>query len=330
VPDRATIYDVADHAGVSISTVSLAINAPGRVRPATLERVLTAADALDYVPRSAAVTRARRGVGRVGVLAPFASSGSFGRLLNGVLRTARDHPFEVVVFDSDDGGTPALLRPPVAPRIDGLIAMAIPIGGERAAQLSAQQVAVVIVEHEDPHVTSVSVDNAAGGRMVAELLLARGHARFGFLGATTHRDRGVQPSAARLAGFRDGLRAAGGELADDAVRLVEHAFEAARAAAGELLAARDRPTAIFAASDLLAGGALAAARDAGLRVPDDVALVGFDDDELATALGLTSVRQPLEELGDAAMQALLAQLAQPRRPIHHTRLGLALVERAST
>jgi DNA-binding LacI/PurR family transcriptional regulator len=330
VSGKATIYDVADHAGVSISTVSLAINAPGRVRPATLERVLTAVDALDYMPRSAAVTRARRGVGRVGVLAPFTSARSFGRLLNGVLRAARGHPFEVVVFDAGGGATPELLEPPLAPRIDGLIAMSIPLGRERATQLAAQGVAAVVVECEDPYVTSVTVDNVAGGRMVAELLLARGHRRFGFLAPLPSPRDVVRHSDARLTGFRAGLGAAGVELADADVRLVEHTFEAARAATTDLLAAHDRPTAIFAASDLLAGGALAAARDRGLRVPHDVALVGFDDDEIATALGLTSVRQPLEESGDAAMQALLALLAQPRRPIHHTRLGLTLVERAST
>jgi len=108
----ATIYDVAARAGVSISTVSLAINAPGRVRPATLERVMSVIDALRYVPRSHAVARDRRGVGRIGVVAPFTTSSSYGRLLNGILDAVRPHPFEIAVFHEDPEVTSELLRLP--------------------------------------------------------------------------------------------------------------------------------------------------------------------------------------------------------------------------
>src|SRR5215467_12329468 len=97
----ATIYDVATRAGVSISTVSLALNAPGRVRPATLARILSAADELGYTPKPEAVVRARRGVRRIGVVAPFTTYPSFARRLYGVMRTLRNRSVEIVVYDEE-------------------------------------------------------------------------------------------------------------------------------------------------------------------------------------------------------------------------------------
>jgi DNA-binding LacI/PurR family transcriptional regulator len=105
----ATIYDVAARAGVSISTVSLVLNVPGRVSPATAERVLSAISDLEYVPKTEAVVRARRWVGRVGVLAPFSTYPSFARRLNGVFRALAGGPNEVVVFDQRSAAQTSLL-----------------------------------------------------------------------------------------------------------------------------------------------------------------------------------------------------------------------------
>ena len=328
---RATIYDVATKAGVSISTVSLALNAPTRVKPQTLERVLAAADELSFVPKTEAVSRARRGVGRIGVIAPFTSYSSFGRRLNGVLRAVHGQSSEIVVYDEQSAAAAVLASLPLMQRLDGLIVMSLPFSDDVAQRLIDQQVTTVLVEVERPGFSSVTIDDAAGGRMVADLLVGLGHERFGFVGeARQQSHRYVLQSEARLAGFRDGLARHDRQLSEANIRHVGHSFHAGASAADELLDLPLRPTAIFAHDDVIASGVLKKARARGLHVPNDLAVVGFDDSDVAEHLGLTSVRQPLEESGELATETLLAQLANPRRSLQHTTLKLSLVERDTT
>ena len=328
---NATIYDVAAKAGVSISTVSLALNAPRRVKPATLNRVLAAMDELRFVPKSDAVTRARRGVGRIGVIAPFSTYPSFARRLNGVFQATREQSCEVVVYDQESAATATLGSIPLTRRLDGLIVMSVPFGDEIADRLIEQQVPTVLVELERIGFSTVTIDDVAGGRMAAELLLAKGHTRFAFLGEEQHQAHPhVLQSSARLAGFREGLRVRGVELSDAHIRRVDHTVDAARAAAAELIELTDRPTAIFAHDDVLAAAVVQVARGHGLAIPEELAIVGFDDSEIAEHLGLTSVRQPLEESGEVATETLLAEMSNPGRTLQHISLKLSVVERDTT
>jgi LacI family transcriptional regulator len=327
----STIYDVAKRAGVSRSTVSLALNAPNRVKPETLARVLAAIDELKFVPKSEAVSRARRGVGRIGVIAPFTTYPSFARRLNGVLRATRSRSCEVVVYDEESAATSTLATLPLTQRLDGVIVMSLPFDDEIAERLAEQGLTAVLLELERPGFSSVTIDDGAGGRLAAKLLLQKGHERTAFLGErqlTDHRYR--LQSDVRLNGFRQELTAAGLELPDSRVRLVDHTVEAATVAADELLSLDRPPTAIFAHDDTLAAAALRAARARGLSVPDDLAVIGFDDSEIAELLGLTSIRQPLEESGQVAAETLLGELADTSRSRQHITLRLTLVERETT
>jgi DNA-binding LacI/PurR family transcriptional regulator len=327
---HATIYDVAAKAGVSISTVSLALNSPSRVNPATHERVMAAIDALGFVPKAEAVTRARRGIGRIGVIAPFTSHASFARRLNGILRAAQDQRVEIVVYDQESAATSPLVSLPLTRRVDGVIVMTVPLSDAVAQRLLDQHVATVLIEQRHPRFSGITVDNVAAGRMVAGHFVERGHRRCGFIGHVQHIHEYVLQSQERLDGFRAGLLDAGLELTEDDVRIGEYGFETARREALELLGRPERPTAVFTHDDLLASGVLHAARELGLDVPGDLMVVGFDDSDLAAPLGLTSVRQPLEESGQLALELLQAQLANPRRSVQNTMLGLELVERETT
>jgi DNA-binding LacI/PurR family transcriptional regulator len=329
-PTNPTIYDVATRASVSISTVSLAFNAPARVQPATLERVMAAVDELGYVPKTEAVTRARRGVGRIGVIAPFTSHATFAQRLNGVLRAAASERFEVVVYDQESAATSRLETLPLTRRVDGLIVMSVPFTDEVARRLIKQNVTTVLVELQHPRFSSVVIDDVAGGRLVAEHLVERGHRRLGFIGQVQSLHDHLLQSEARLNGFRRQLETDGITFDDADVRLVDHTIEAASAATRELLKRDAPPTAIFAHDDLLASGVLRAARELNLDVPGDVAVVGFDDGDIAAPLGLTSVNQPLEESGEIAAKMLLAQLESPARSAQVTSLGLTLVERETS
>jgi DNA-binding LacI/PurR family transcriptional regulator len=324
-----TIYDVAAKAGVSISTVSLALNAPDRVKPSTRERVHASIDQLGFQPKTDAVARARRGIGRIGVVAPFSSHPSFARRLNGVFSAARGRSMEIVVYDEASAADSMLYSLPVTQRVDGMIVMGLPFSDDIAERLAGQRMETVLVELQRPGFSSVAADDERGGRMVAEHLLACGHERLAFIGQR-QRVTYASPSERRLRGFTAAIEAHHGSLPEERIRRVEHSPAAAYVATQELLDARDPPTAIFAHDDALAGGVVRGARDRGVRVPVDLAVVGFDDGELAEALSLTTVRQPFEESGTIATQTLMAQLADPSLPARHISLELRLVRRETS
>lgn len=329
----ATIYDVATRAAVSISTVSLALNAPNRVRPATLERILAAADELHYVPKAEAVAHARRGVRRIGVMAPFTSYTSFSRRLNGVMRYLNRGAWEIVVYDQESAAftVPSLASIPLTNKLDGLIVMSLPLEDKTADRILHRRLPTVLVEARRPGFSSVSIDDAEGGRLAARLLLDRGHTRVGFIGELKRTRPDVTlPGDVRRDAFRDALAVAGHPLLEQRIRVVPHDPDAACHAAHSLLDLPDRPTAIFAQDDVLAGGVLKAARARRIRVPEELAVIGFDDSEIAHHLGLTTVRQPLEESGELAADMLVAQLSSPGRSLQHTTLALELIERETT
>ncbi|MGC5014395.1 LacI family DNA-binding transcriptional regulator [Streptosporangium sp. DT93] len=329
---RTTIYDVAGAAGVSISTVSLALNSPSRVSQETRRKVLEAADALGFVPKQDAVAKARRGVGRVGVIAPFTSYPSVARRLNGILRAVGDRPLEVVLFDQESAAqssSPLLAGLPITGRLDGLVVVSLSLEEAVADRLAAARLPTVLLDVRRRGFDSVCTDDEAGGRLVAEHLLGAGHRRFGFLGEAQRSGLYVSPSQRRLAGYRDALAEAGRPLADGDVRLSAHDLAAARAVAVELLSGPERPSAVFAADDTLAAGVLRAARDLGLAVPGDLAVAGFDDGDLAEALDLTTVRQPLEDSGRTAMELLLRRLERPATARQVT-LELHLITRGTS
>jgi DNA-binding LacI/PurR family transcriptional regulator len=331
-PTMPTIREVAGHAGVSISTVSLVLNSPDRVSDATRQRVLAAVDALGFVPKAEAVARARRGTGRVGVLAPYSTYPSVARRLAGMLQATRDRPIEVVLFDQESAArrtSPLLGSLPVTGRLDGIIVVSHPMDPTVAQRLHELVLPTVVVDIRHPGFDSVHTDDATGGRLAAEHLLARGHRRFVFLGEAQESDEYVSPSQRRLDGFRTALAAAGHGTD---VRLAPHHLASATEAARRFLpdnAETHGPTAVFAATDTLAAGVVRAARELGLSVPSDVAVVGFDDGDLAEALDLTTVRQPLEESGRTAMELLLQRLERQGTP-RQIALGLELVVRGTT
>ena len=164
--------------------------------------------------------------------------------------------------------------------------------------------------------------------MAAEYLLQKGHKKFCFVGdTTTVPDFGVHPIGLRLRGFRQGLQDAGFRLKEEDILLVSYDVETTRQKAREFLASSKQHTALFAATDLQAIGILRAARDLGIRVPQDLAILGFDDLDVAEYVGLTTISQHLDESGCVAVELLLSRMVGPGRAIQHIQLPLNLVER---
>lgn len=326
---RVTIYEVADRAGVSISTVSNVLNKPDRVSPDTRTRVLAAADDLGFVPKAHAATLARRGTGRVAVMAPFTAYGSYLRRLAGILAPAAEVDLDVVVLDHQSAAvasSPALASMPVHGRLDGVIVMGLGLEPGISRRLLDRRLPTVMVDADSGDFSRVLIDDSAGGRLAADHLLSRGHQSFGYLLERQIADYESQ-AIKRLNGFRSTVQAASpGEVR---VATCENSVAAARAAAGGLLDGPDRPAAIMAHHDLLAVGVLLAARDRGLRVPQDVAVMGFDDGDAAEAADLTTIRQPFEQSGRAALAVLLG-LINGNSLRSTTMLDVEVVTRATT
>ncbi|WP_419921225.1 LacI family DNA-binding transcriptional regulator [Candidatus Poriferisodalis sp.] len=319
-----TIYDVAREAGVSISTVSLALNSPERVRPETLKRIMLAVDSLGFVPKSEAMARARRGTGRVGVIAPVtAFPTAFGLRLSGIFAGTKNENMDIVLFDHESAATSRLVSLPVTRRVDGLIIMSVPFDEAIEHRLLRQNIPTVLLEIPHRGFSTVIVDHEGGGRDAGRLLVERGHSRFGYLGARQTHDYPSQ-SRLQLAGFASAI----GTAPD--TRSVDYGFANAVEAGTELLSQPDRPTAILAHDDLLASGLLLAARQLGLAVPGDVAIVGFNDAHIAEPLGLTTVRQPFEESGRTAIRMLLERIANPDISPRDVTLRVSLIERDTT
>lgn len=327
---QITIYDVAREAAVSISTVSNVLNRPDRVRPATRERVLSVAHRLGFVPKPAAVSQARRGVGCIAVLAPFTSYASYYARLTGVLDELRDSGVETRVVDIESAAaatSPLLAASAIRGHVDGLVVMGERIEDTVERRLQERGVPAVVVDAASDLFSVVTTDDLQGGALAARHLLELGHRTIGYL---TERQQSDYDSQARrrLDGFRHAVEAAGD------VRLIittsGPTAEQARQAAHHMLAAPDRPTAIMAHYDDLAIGAMQAARELSLRVPDDVSIMGYDDGPAAGGAGLTTVHQPFVESGAAAVRILTARMAGADAPRTVTLLDCSLVIRSTT
>jgi DNA-binding LacI/PurR family transcriptional regulator len=326
---KPTIYDVAKSAGVSITTVSRIINAPDKVNSETRKKVLTAIDALGFVPKAEARARAMQHTGRIGVISPFFTAPSFMQRLRGIAETLSPKNFELVVYtvDSSDHLQGYLSSLPLTGNLDGLIILSLPVDDTHARRLIDHRLPTVLVEYPHSKLNCVEIDDAEGGRMATNYLLGKGHRRIAFLGDTDLPEYSIHPVSLRLSGFRRALKEYRIKIPDTFVRLAPYSQEQTRVVARELLNLPEPPTAIFAATDFQALGVLKAARQLGFKVPEQLAVIGFDDLDLAEYADLTTISQHLDESGRLAVELLLAQIESPSRPPRHTKLPLTLVER---
>lgn len=307
---RVTIRDVAAEAGVSIATVSRVLNDSGPVHPETRKRVETVAARLQYSPSGAARSLITRQTKTLGVMLPDLYGEFFSELIRGIDRTARAASYHVLVSISHD--EPKEMEAALTAmrgRVDGLIVMAPDRGAaDLVARLPGALPVVTLNRRSNGgRVDSIAIDNRGGAAAVVNYLIEQGHRRIGLIGGP----RGNSDARGRRDGYRAALRTAG--LERPAELEVEGDFTEAAgfAAAGRLLGLEEPPTAVFAANDAMAIGALNAMADAGLSVPRDVSLAGFDDIPMTRYLNppLTSVHVPIQELGHRATRRVLQVLA---------------------
>ncbi|GLY24681.1 LacI family DNA-binding transcriptional regulator [Micromonospora sp. NBRC 101691] len=328
---RPSLAEVAGEAGVSISTVSKVVNGAPDVAADTRVRVESVLRNKQYLsPKQ----RSRRDLATVVVVLASSSMSSplTVEILRGTMRAAHEAGLELVLLDLPDGV-------PAAGWIErtkrngptAVIALKSRLRTEERAKLAKNGVPLVEVDTyrlPDNDSYSVGATNFAGGMAATQHLLSLGHTRIGFLGGVSD----TQASIARKHGYLAALASAGIQPGADIVEEGDFTYESGLRAAESLLGRPDRVTAIFAASDAQAAGVLEAARRAGVSVPRDLSVMGFDDQLVArmTAPQLTTIRQPSEAMGAYAVEVAHKLLLGGAPPVLHTDLATELVVRGST
>jgi DNA-binding LacI/PurR family transcriptional regulator len=324
-----TVYDVASKAGVSIATVSRVMNAPDKVRGDTRQRVLNAIDELQYVPKAEAFARARKMVGRIGVLTPFFTHSSFIQRMRGIAATLRNIPLELVIYpvDSNQRLEEYLDQIPIARRLDGLIIISLPITEKDAERLISAKLETVLIEFEHSSFSSIQIDDHTGGKIAADYLIAKGHQKCAFIGSGELPEYSMHPEDRRLAGFQEVIKSRGFDIPEEMIRFPVMSYQDIRQEFQNLMESPLPPTAIFAATDDLAIRILRAAHEFAVTVPQELGIIGFDDIDMAEQIGLTTVSQSLDESGRMAVEMLLARLDDPDRSVQSNKLLLKVIER---
>ncbi len=313
----STIHDVARVAGVSKATVSRALRGLPRVSPDTRARVLRTAAELNYVASPNAASLASGKTGVVAVVVPFMTRWYFAELLSGAETVLRDHGYHVLLFDLGvDGSTRGLIlhEQLLLKRVDGVLVLSLDLMDSEWRMLSALRVPVVTVGVRTQHWPCVRIDDVETARIAVRHLIGLGHRSIGHVGGDHAHAAHFSTPIDRRAGYEEVLAAAGLRHDPRHVTDCDWTARGGVAAAQPLFRGPERPTAIFAASDEIAMGVLHAARQHGLRVPDDLSVVGIDDHDLSFTHDLTTVAQQVPEQGHAAGEILLDALRRGGHP----------------
>ncbi len=314
-----TIYEVAEKAGVGIGTVSRVLNDSPQIAPATRAKVLKVIKQLNFQPHAMAQGLARRKTHTIGVIVPFFTGYFYVELLRGIQQALSENKFDLILYGVDDlqKKEACFKRVLQQRRVDGVLTLSMPLSEQIAAEFERRELPLVLVDAFHPQFDSITVNNEEGAYQAVRHLINLGHRKIAIVNGHFE----SLPAQERLSGYKRALAESGLVMpaeyliTSDALRegavAVNDGFnkETGYRAMRELLALNgSHPEAIFAASDIQAIGVIGAVRECGLRIPEDLAVVGFDDIELAELVGLTTMRQPIREMGKLAVDCLLAKI----------------------
>ncbi len=325
--------DVAERAGVSVTTVSHVINVTRVVSVEARQRVLAAMDELGYQPNALARSLRRKETYSLGVIVPDSADPFFAEVVRGIEDASFQRGYTITLCNSDSDLDKELLytNALTEKQVDGILFLAA--GGkstEHIQTLYKRRMPLVVVDRytENIALDSVQIDNAWGGWAATRHLVQLGHRRIGCITGPSD----LTLSAERVTGYRRALQE--GQLAVDESLIVKGDFqyESGYQAARYFLTMVDPPTAIFACNDLMAVGLVSAAQALGYQIPHDLAVVGFDDIRLASFINppLTTIAQPKYEMGRIATSMLLERINDPDMPPRQHTLKIELIVRRSS
>lgn len=328
----ATIREVAESAGVSYATVSHVINNTRVVSQETRERVLAAMSALNYHPNALARSLRQGKTNTIGLVLPDSANPFFAEISRSIEGEAFRKGYSVFLCNTELDTQRELFYVDVLTKkqVDGIIFVAAGDQADSLDYLVLRNLPVVMIDREVPNVDvdAVLTDHQLGGYLATRHLLELGHTRIACIAGPST----ITPSAERIIGYRNALEQAGLAYDESLVIRGDYHARSGLEITHAILQIKPRPTAIFALNDLMALGALRAAAEAGCSVPGDLAIVGYDDLELAhfTNPPLTTIAQPKKEIGAQAVRLLIERMSQKSRPPSRLVLPPELIVRRST
>jgi LacI family transcriptional regulator len=327
------IQDIAQQLGIAVSTVSKALNGYSDVSEATRKRVQAAARESGYHPSAAALSLRRRKTKKIGLVVnyPIGFIGEYlSRLLVGAALGAEQHSYHVILYSPVDNQFEQLTRICQTREVDGILLLWGTLTPENTTLMSEENMPFVVVARRvsDYTVPYVVGDNVGGALELTRHFISLGHHRIGY----TSWDEEWTTNQDRLAGYRQALEEAEIPFDPDLIVPITREAENRYAAMNYLMDLPNPPTAVFAFHDYIAIQALQAATDRGLRIPEDVAIAGFDNmySSLITTPPLTTVNQPVQKIGQTAVEILLTHIENPTQVPSPTIVPVELVARAST
>lgn len=312
---KVTIYTVADRAGVAISTVSRVLNNSPDVSDATRERVLQAIEELRFRPDRVAKTLAQPQAQMIAVALPTFTTPFHNELLKGVRMVLRNYNLDLLLCDlGSKGRYQALMQFLERGTVDGLLLTGVRVDDRLQEELMALQAPVVILGDSCEAFDSIYWDDRLGAKNAVEHLIRQGHDRIGMIRTPTQSELQQR----RLEGYKDAMREAGFAFdeslcaAGDTPKHSGFSEEAGYEAMRHLLTMHDPVTAVFASSDVQAIGAIKAIREVGKRVPEDIAVVGYDDIKTSSFIDLSSIDQNMQTIGTRATEWLMGRVEGKR------------------
>ncbi len=329
----STMVDVARLAGVSTATVSRVLNDPDRVKTETRETVLRAIASCGYQYNALARGFVTKRSNTIGVIVPSITNAIFAESIAGVQEVAARHGYQVILGNTDyePEKERLLIRTFREMQVEGLVITTTDPANESLRTLSREKVPFLLLYstiRRGP-ISCIGVDNILGGEMAVSHLIGLGHRRIGMLAGTFAVS---DKSRHRWLGYRGALKKSGILYDPRLVVQMPYRLKSGSAGVERLMALAAPPTAVFCSNDYMAMGAIQGAREAGLDLPADLSLIGFDDSPFSPFLTprLSTIRQPAHEMGEVAAEALFQRIREPSaRPVHRL-LEIALIQREST
>lgn len=332
--NKVTIQTVADAANVSIKTVSRVLNKEDSVRDSTRDKVLTVIAKLGYEPSPAARALASNSSKIIALIYDNPSAAYITDVQSGALKACYKNEYSLVIHPcsyKSKGLAEELITLVQRSRLDGLI-LTPPLTDDESLKdaLYAKEItfACIAPEHTSSNYSSVSCNDSVIGGKITDYLVWTGHKNVGFIAGQV--DHGAAKQ--RFIGYQKALSAANIELRDEFIVQGDFSYESGLEAGKQLLGLSNPPTAIFAANDYMAAGALRAAFLMGVKVPDELAIVGFDDAPVSRQIwpSLSTVKQPVQQMSEAAANLLIAKIKDPKKLNEHHVFNAELIIREST
>jgi LacI family transcriptional regulator len=302
-----TIYDVAREAGVSMATVSRVVNNNPNVKPQTRKKVFEAIERLGYRPNAVARGLASKKTTTVGVVIPDISNAIFAEVARGIEDIANMYHYNIILCNADKRKEKEIrvINTLLEKQVDGLLFMGGNVTDEHMQAFQTASVPIVLcgTTTEGDVMPAVDIDHEKAAYDAVKLLIEKGHRKIGMISGTL---QDPNNGFSRYNGYKRALEEAGIDFREDMVRIGNYRYESGIDAMKYFLELGDRPTAIFAATDEMAIGAIHAAQDAGLNVPQDISVISVDNSRMASMVRplLSTVAQPMYDIGAVSMRLL--------------------------